>query len=115
MFVEWHRQKTVHKSQSPFDPGKKKQYIFSKEKNECNPSNYKECEVMNRLIAALGRYSVLMMNGNEHSRDVFMRFMDSEYKTLIDDYIHFKQHHQSQLEQINDELNDGSHGLSFDR
>eukprot|EP01084_Bolivina_argentea_P133075 234836_1 len=65
---------------------------------ECNKNNYKQCQSVNRLFAALKHYSMLNIMESENDRDIFMNFMNDIYCQLIDDYIHLSTHHSRELE-----------------
>eukprot|EP01083_Nonionella_stella_P228919 810862_1 len=85
--------------------------IFDKE-NECDTSNYTKCDAMERLITSSQHYSMLKMKKSVDSDEILMRFINDVYngkgKGLIDDYIHFKQHHEHELERINRELRESN-------
>eukprot|EP01083_Nonionella_stella_P278158 945812_1 len=68
--------------------------------NDCIPSDYTKCMSMKRLLTEFKRYSMLQTEPND---DTLTRFM-TEYTRLIDDYIHFKETHEHQLQQIHEEL-----------
>eukprot|EP01083_Nonionella_stella_P054487 143827_1 len=76
--------------------------------NQCDPSDYTRCGAMNRLVSSSQHYSVLKTKKSDDYDEIFTRFMNDVYngkgKGLIDDYIHFKQHHEHELERINDDL-----------
>eukprot|EP01083_Nonionella_stella_P277164 942225_1 len=79
-----------------------------KDENECDTSDYTKCDAMGRLISSFQHYSMLKMNKSVDSDEILMRFMNDVYngkcKGLIDDYIHFKEHHEHELERITRKL-----------
>eukprot|EP01083_Nonionella_stella_P183475 663181_1 len=72
--------------------------------DECKSSDSKPCVAMNRLIVTLKYYSMLDINNNEDDAEIFRHFIHEIYYDLIDDYIHFKYHHDDQLQSIYEEL-----------
>eukprot|EP01083_Nonionella_stella_P263275 894508_1 len=83
--------------------------LFDKERNECVTSDYTQCDAMQRLINSSKHYSTLKMNNQVDSDQLLIRSMDDiiamyNEKRLIDDYIHFKEHHEHELERINRDL-----------
>eukprot|EP01083_Nonionella_stella_P088851 247869_1 len=82
--------------------------VFKRDKNECKrTTKYTTCDTMNQLLVALKHYSMLKMNANTsvyQKKEALTRFVNDVYKGLIDDYIHFKEHHGHELEQITDGL-----------
>eukprot|EP01083_Nonionella_stella_P166490 556768_1 len=78
---------------------------FSYEKNECYPSDYTKCNTMKRLFASSMYRSKLDVGNGKSDDDIFMAFMRDVYHGgLIDDYIHFKEHHEHELQRINKDL-----------
>eukprot|EP01083_Nonionella_stella_P194580 717603_1 len=82
--------------------------IFDKDGNECVPSDYTKCDAMRRLITSSKYNSMLKTKKSEDSDEILIRFMTEVYnekgKGLIDDYIHFQEHHEHELERINHDL-----------
>eukprot|EP01083_Nonionella_stella_P011093 31554_1 len=82
--------------------------IFHKDENGCNPSDYTKCDAMERLIGSSQYCSMLKKKNSADSDELLIRFMEDVYngkgKGLIDDYIHFKEHHEHELERINQDL-----------
>eukprot|EP01083_Nonionella_stella_P066520 175209_1 len=82
--------------------------IFDKDGNECVSSDYTKCAAMRRLLSSSKYNSMLKMKKSEHYDEIFIRFMNEVYnqkgKGLIDDYIHFQQRHEHELERINRDL-----------
>eukprot|EP01083_Nonionella_stella_P002765 7931_1 len=91
--------------------------IFDKDDNQCVASDYTKCYAMKRLISSSKYHS--MLNKTQFTRfmktvfnmdcaEVFTRFMNEVYngkgKGLIDDYIHFQEHHEHEIERINRDL-----------
>eukprot|EP01084_Bolivina_argentea_P137800 242693_1 len=68
-----------------------------------NADNYKECQGTRRLIAATKYYSTLNID-NTNDRELATKFSNETYRQLIDDYIHFNNHHSHELEAINNDL-----------
>eukprot|EP01084_Bolivina_argentea_P153801 268149_1 len=76
--------------------------------SECNNNKgFTKCAAMSRLIIALKYYSMLDIH-NVEDREFFRNFMDVIYYQVIDDYIHFNNHHTHELETINIHLINGS-------
>eukprot|EP01083_Nonionella_stella_P151581 484504_1 len=67
---------------------------------------------MKRLVSSYQHYSMLKTKKSDDYDEIFTRFMNEVYneegKGLIDDYIHFKQHHEHELERINRELRESN-------
>eukprot|EP01083_Nonionella_stella_P084435 233725_1 len=84
------------------------QYIFDKDKNECDPSDYTKCDAMERLISSSQYCSMLKKKNTADSDETLISFMENVYngkgQRIIDDYIHFKEHHEHELERINQDL-----------
>eukprot|EP01083_Nonionella_stella_P007768 22366_1 len=84
--------------------------IFDKDENGCVPSDYTKCDAMWRLITS-SKY-MLRTKKSEDYDEILIRFVNEVYnekgKGLIDDYIHFKQHHEHELERINRELRESN-------
>eukprot|EP01083_Nonionella_stella_P059342 155223_1 len=61
---------------------------------------------MDRLLSALKQYSMLKMKPLQSAdyNEELTRFMNDVYTEMMNDYIHFQEHHEHQLEQINEEL-----------
>eukprot|EP01084_Bolivina_argentea_P235806 396668_1 len=82
--------------------------IFYKDENECDASNYAKCDAMQRLITSSKYRSILKTKKHADCDEIFLRFMNEVYngknKGLIDDYIHFKDKHEHELERITREL-----------
>eukprot|EP01083_Nonionella_stella_P224151 798150_1 len=82
--------------------------IFHKAQNECDPSDYTKCDAMERIFASSQYCSMLKKKKNADSDEIFIRFMEEVYngkhQGIIDDYIHLKQHHEHELERINEDL-----------
>eukprot|EP01083_Nonionella_stella_P214322 772290_1 len=82
--------------------------IFSKDENECVASDYAKCDAMERLISSFKYRSMLKTKKQADYAEIFVQFMNDVYngkhKGLIDDYIHFKDHHEHELERITREL-----------
>eukprot|EP01084_Bolivina_argentea_P153800 268146_1 len=64
----------------------------------CDNKSYTQCQSMNRLFAALEYYSQIRIR--RENRNIFIDFVNDVYHQLIDDYIHFNNHHSHQLESI---------------
>eukprot|EP01084_Bolivina_argentea_P153803 268152_1 len=72
---------------------------------ECNTkSSYTECSAMKRLLTALKYYSMLDIIDKVEDREFFRKFMNDIYYQVLDDYIHFNNHHSHELETINASL-----------
>eukprot|EP01083_Nonionella_stella_P278519 947166_1 len=73
-----------------------------------NCVDYTKCDVMGRLLDLSQQYSTLKSNISEASDEILIRFMEEVYNRkgtgIIDDYIHFKEHHEHELERINQDL-----------
>eukprot|EP01083_Nonionella_stella_P174639 605944_1 len=86
--------------------------IFHKDENECDTSDYIKCDAMRRLTTSSQHYSMLKMKRSDDYDEIFTRFMNEVYngkdKGLIDDYIHFQQHHEHELERINRDLRESN-------
>eukprot|EP01083_Nonionella_stella_P087854 244590_1 len=84
------------------------------DEDQCDPSDYTKCDSMKRLTSSSHIYSMLQTKKSENYDEIFTRFMNDMYngkgKGLIDDYIHFRQHHEHQLERITRELSDTKFG-----
>eukprot|EP01083_Nonionella_stella_P273540 927910_1 len=80
--------------------------------NQCDPSDYTKCDATKRLVSSYQHYSMLKTKKSDDYDEIFTRFMNEVYngkgKGLIDDYIHFKQHHEHELERINRELRESN-------
>ena len=88
-----------------FDLSKFQEYNVSK----CNGNDYKKCEIMNRLLAALTYYSKLNIVDNQQHIDLLSDFMNNLYGSqLLNDYNHFLGVHRDELEHINEGLLDGA-------
>eukprot|EP01083_Nonionella_stella_P144793 452671_1 len=118
-----HMHRTQHNQMMGADLG-----IFEKDENQCDAMerlmrcdamdrliseyNYTTCDAMERLIGSSQHYSMLKMKKSEDYDDIFTRFMNDMYNSkgngLIDDYIHFQQHHEHELERINRELRESN-------
>eukprot|EP01083_Nonionella_stella_P207524 753790_1 len=89
--------------------------IFGKDGSACVPSDYTKCDAMERLLTSSKYNSMLKTKKTEDYDEIFIRFMNEVYnekgKGLIDDYIHFQEHHEHELERINHDLME-SNGLS---
>eukprot|EP01084_Bolivina_argentea_P158299 275762_1 len=72
--------------------------------NECNDNNYKQCMSTTRLLEALQYYSTLNITENHRDEEMFRKFMNNIYYEVINDYIHFNNHHTHELEHINNDL-----------
>eukprot|EP01083_Nonionella_stella_P277165 942227_1 len=86
--------------------------IFHKDGNECDTSDYTKCDAMRRLTSSSKYHSMLLTKKSDDNDEIFTRFMNEVYnqedKGLIDDYIHFKQHHEHELERIHCELRESN-------
>eukprot|EP01083_Nonionella_stella_P066519 175208_1 len=82
--------------------------IFNKDDNECDTSDYTKCDAFQRLITSSKYNSMLKKKKSDDYDEIFIRFMNEVYnekgKGLIDDYIHFQQRHEHELERINRDL-----------
>eukprot|EP01083_Nonionella_stella_P006416 18620_1 len=84
--------------------------IFHKDVNtfKCDLSDYTKCDAMERLVSSLEHYSMLKTNKTSDSDDILVQFMNDLYngkdQGLINDYIHFKEHHEHELERIHHDL-----------
>eukprot|EP01084_Bolivina_argentea_P220682 373958_1 len=89
----------------------------STQDNQCNDNeNYKACICITRLLVALKYYSRLNIIENHNDRELFRQFMNEIYYELINDYIHFNNHHTHEVEHINDDLvNDNNNTMSFNK
>eukprot|EP01084_Bolivina_argentea_P315267 546154_1 len=67
-------------------------------------ANYLFCESMNRLFNALQIYTTLNIINNQNDREFFDKFMHEIYDQLVNDYIHFNNHHTHQLEAIHNDI-----------
>eukprot|EP01083_Nonionella_stella_P007767 22363_1 len=94
---ELHMHKTQHNQMMSADLG-----IFDKDENECVPSDYTKCDAMRRLLTSSKYNSMLKTKKSEDYDEILIRFMNEVYnekgKGLIDDYIHFQEHHEHELE-----------------
>eukprot|EP01083_Nonionella_stella_P152489 488893_1 len=74
----------------------------------CDASDYNKCDVMGRLLNVSHQYSTLKSNISEDFDEILIKFMEDVYndkgKGIIDDYIHFKEHHEHELERINQDM-----------
>eukprot|EP01083_Nonionella_stella_P152488 488892_1 len=74
----------------------------------CDALDYTKCDVMVRLLDLSQHYSTLKSNISEDSDEILIRFMEEVYNGkgtgIIDDYIHFKEHHEHELERINQDM-----------
>eukprot|EP01084_Bolivina_argentea_P211245 359357_1 len=70
----------------------------------CNNKDYTQCQAMKRLLAALKYYSMLEIIDNKNDRELWNNFINQIYLNLIDDYIHFNNHHSHELENINTQI-----------
>eukprot|EP01083_Nonionella_stella_P160525 524930_1 len=75
---------------------------------KCVAFDYTKCDAMARLISSSKHYSILTTAKNTDFDETLIRFMNDTYNGtdhgLIDDYIHFKEHHEDELERIHDDL-----------
>eukprot|EP01083_Nonionella_stella_P295028 1002729_1 len=83
--------------------------MFHQSGNECVPSDYTKCDAMQRLIASSEYYSTRKITKNVDFDEILIQFImndvyNGEGKGLVDDYIHFKQHHEHELERIGRDL-----------
>ena len=68
---------------------------------ECtNDNNYKKCPSLLRLGEALQFYASLNLTNNPQDIDTFTNYITTKQTNLLNDYIHFIQHHQHQIEEI---------------
>ena len=69
-----------------------------------NSEIHLQCPSLLRLSFALKYYALLNPNNNPQYQDTFTHFATSIYQKLLDDYIHFINHHQHQIEDIQNEF-----------
>eukprot|EP01084_Bolivina_argentea_P044915 82660_1 len=83
--------------------------------NTCDGDDHKQCKSMTRLLVALKYYSMLNIIENEDDVEFFTEFMHDIYYELINDYIHFNNHHTHELENINNDLINNKRYLLFSK